>query len=188
MAANLKDSILKAILFTKKFVSLLLMAISPMALLMLIVAIIMFFDDYGSHQRMIIALDEVPLTATAVISSCYPEDRYCYVQFSDQSGRERFEKLDWRYYPEASVQESKTLTTGDQVIVRYANQLYASESVLAGNYQEFLDYRGYYYEMGGIALVCWVNLILYPEVMLFALVEDVFHYPASKIKSVRDTE
>jgi len=170
---TLFDRLCAALLVVKRFVNVLLLLISPMALLMLIVAVIMFLDTHGAYRRRVQALEEVPLTAEAAVASCYEDDHYCFAEFTDVRGRERYGKLDWRYYSKEVVAELSTLTRGDVVTVRYASDWYESEVMLAEHYEAFLNYRGYVYEMGGVALVSWAILILHPEVMLFALVDDI---------------
>lgn len=166
-------SLRKIILTVPRVVNVFLLLISPMALLMLIVAIIMLLDYQGAHHRQRRALEEITLTTTATIASCYEEDRYCYAEFTDVHGRERYGRLDWRYYYPAVAAELATLSRGDTVSVRYANEPYENDIVLAEYYDAFATYRGYLYEMGGIALVSWLILILHPEIMLVALVDDI---------------
>lgn len=167
------DRLAKIALGAVQLVNVLLMLISPLALLMLIVALIMFLDYQGAHQRQIKALEAAPRTTTATISSCYDEDEYCYAEFIDAAGRERYGKLDWRYYAEPVQAELAEMERGDPVVVRYAHDQYENDIVLAQQYDAFVHYKGYMYEMGGIAAVSWAILILHPEVMLYALVDDI---------------
>ena len=160
----------------KKFVNIFLWLISPLAFLMLIVAIIMLMDFQGKHHRQRAALEEEPLVATATITSCFPEERFCYAEFTDITGRERHGRLDWRYYSNVMQLDLKSLGQWDRISVRYARDKYADDIVLANHYGAFLTYRGYYFDMGGIALVSWGILMLHPEIMLIALVKDLETY------------
>jgi len=173
MIKRTMDSLLKAFFFTRMFFSVLLMAISPMALLMMIVAIIMLLDYHGAHERRRRALEEVPLTTTATITNCYENEYFCFVTFTDSQGRERYGKLKWSYYPDEATAELTALTHGDVLQIRYANELYEDTVVLAEHYDAFRNYKGYLYETGGIALVSWIILILHPEIMLLALIDDI---------------
>ena len=108
-----------------------------------------------------------------MISGCYEENRYCFADYIDTAGLERYGKLDWRYYPEEVVSELMLLQRGEMVEVRYAEQAYENNVILMDQYDAFINYKGYLVDAAGIVLVCWIILILHPEVMLFSLVEDI---------------
>lgn len=154
----------------------LLLLISPLALLMVIVALVMLVDTWGTHNRLRQTLEEVPLTIQAEIASCYPEDGYCFTTFVDQQGRERYEKLDWRYYSPDIHADLESLERGDLIQVRYPDDWGENEVILAEFYDDFQQYRGYLYDMGSIALVSWLVLIRHPEVLLFTLVDEIGAY------------
>ena len=162
----------KYILAIKAFIDVLLLAISPMALLMLIVVVIMLPDNYGAHRRLREALEKTPQTAMATITNCYEEDRYCSAGCVDTDGQEHYCKLDWRYYPEEIRVGLARLERGDMVTVRFAPQAPNGEVVLAEHYEVFTEYKGYLYDLGIVGLVCWGILILHPEIMLFSLVDN----------------
>jgi hypothetical protein len=154
----------------------LLLLISPLALLMVIVALVMLVDTWGTHNRLRQALEEVPLTVQADVASCYPEDGYCFTTFVDQRGRERYGKLNWRYYSPEVRADLEALERGDQVLVRYPDDWGENEVILAGDYHDFQEYRGYFYDMGIVGLVSWFILIRHPEVLLFTLVDEIGAY------------
>jgi hypothetical protein len=133
----------------------------------------MFLDNFGTHQRLVEELEQTPLTATATITGCYQENRYCFANFFDSQGQERFGKLDWRYYPEEVVSELILLQRGNLIEVRYAEQIYENNVILVNQYDSFLNDKGYFYDAIGIALACWIILMIHPEVMLFSLVDDM---------------
>ena len=164
----------------KQYTNVFLMAISPMALLMLIVAFIMFLDYYGEHQRLQETLDEAVLTTTATITSCYNDNRRCYAEFTDIQGNERYGTLNWKYYPRTVADKLANFERGATVQIRYARQRYQNDIVLAEYYHIFLSYKGYLYEIGGIALVSWIILILHPEIMLYTLIDNLDAYMKEK--------
>jgi len=165
-----------------KFFNVLLMAISPMALLMLIVGFLMTLDARSAHRRLQEALEKVVLTAEAEIASCYPDEAFCYAQYVDVSGEERYDRLDLGYYPDSIREKLGRLERGEQVEVRYSLDPYETGIVFAEYYQDFVTYWGYYADMVGIMLVSWFILVLHPEVMLITLVEDIGKLSDSKWK------
>jgi hypothetical protein len=171
-----------------RVINVFLMLISPMALLMLIVALIMGIDHHGRFQRQLAALDEVPRTTTATIASCYPEERYCYANFTDTTGLERYGKLEWRYYATDVIAELETLERGDTILVRYPDDEDEEILILAEHYNAFAIYRRYISDMAWIALVSWFILFLHPEVMLYALVDDMGAYFDRKWKRMTSFE
>lgn len=159
-----------------RLINVFLMLISPMALLMLIVGLIMGIDYHGRLQRQLAALEEVPRTTTATIASCYPDERYCYANFTDTTGLERYGKLEWRYYAEDVIDKLEALERGDTILVRYADDEYENILILAEHYDAFPIYRRNISDMISIVLVSLFILFLHPEVMLYALVDDMGAY------------
>ena len=169
-----------------KLFDVLLWLISPLALLMLIVGMITFLDRWGTHRRLRLALEEDYLVASATISWCYQDGGYCYTDFTDEQGRERYGKLDWRFYSKAVRAELSELDRGQTVLVRYASDEFEDDLVLAEHYHAFLHYRGYIYDTVGLALASWLILIRHPEVMLLALVDDLGPRVDEKWKRMTD--
>jgi hypothetical protein len=171
-----------------RVINVFLMLISPMALLMLIVGLIMGIDHHGRFQRQLAALEEVPRTTTATIASCYPDERYCYANFTDTTGLERYGKLEWRYYDANVIAKLETLERGDNLLVRYSDDEDEHILILAEHYDAFAIYRRYISDMAWIVLVSLVILILHPEVMLYALVDDMGAYFDRKWKRMTSFE
>jgi hypothetical protein len=163
-----------------RVVSALSMAISPIALLLFIVGFIMLLDNHNAYQRLRGRLEQAPLTSTATISFCAEESQYCFADFTDSLGRERFGKIEWKYYPAEATAGLEGLEPGDQISIRYASYQYEERVVLAQYYPAFLGYKGYYYEEGGIMLACWLVLLFFPEIMLYGLVDDISSLVKSK--------
>lgn len=155
-----------------RFFNVLLLLISPMALLMLVVGFIMLLDTRATHNRLRDALELEVLTAEAEIASCYPEDGFCFAKYVDVSGADRYDRLDTGYYPGDLRTYITMLEEGDEVVVRYSMDPYETEIVLAEHYEAFVTYKGYYVEMAGMMAVSWFILILHPEILLAALVDD----------------
>ena len=172
-ARQVMDTLCKVIAGTGQVINVFLLVISPMALLMLLVALLMFPDHHRTHRRRIEALEAVPLTVAATIRMCEDNSHYCYAEFTDAEGHDRYGKLEWTYYAKPVKAELAKLERGDKIVVRYAHDQYVDDIVPAQQYDAFLHYKGYMYEMGGIAAVSWTILILHPEVMLYALVDDI---------------
>ncbi len=158
------------------------MAISPMALLMLIVGFLMTLDARSAHRRFQEALETEVLTAEAEIASCYHDEGFCYAQYVDVSGEDRYDRLDLGYYPAPIREKLDRLERGDVVEVRYSLDPYETGIVIAENYQDFLTYWGYLADMVGIMAVSWFILVLHPEIMLLALIDDVGKLSDSKWK------
>jgi hypothetical protein len=163
----------RVILLILRIFNVFLMIISPMALLMLIVGFLMTLDARSTHRRLQDALDAEVRTVEAEIASCYPEEGFCYAQYVDVSGEDRYDRLDLGYYPDMIRERIGQLERGDVVEVRYSLDRYETEIVIAEYYQEFATCKGYYADMVGIMAVSWFILVLHPEIMLVALVDDV---------------
>lgn len=174
----------KYILALKAVFDMLLLAISPMVLMLLIVAVIMLPDNYGAHRRLREALEKTPQTAIATITNCHEEDRYCFADCIDINGQEYYCKLDWRYYPEEIRAGLARLEQGDKVTVRFAPQAHDNEVVLAEYYEVFTEYKGYLYDLGITGLVCWGILILNPEILFFSLVDNLKQVVDAKWKRI----
>ncbi|MBN1264723.1 MAG: hypothetical protein JXA25_04470 [Anaerolineales bacterium] len=169
----MKDRIRTCLVWIPRVIDLFLMAISPMVLLLLIVGVIMMMDTIGAHRRLLEKLEEVPHTTGARITSCYPEEYFCFADFIDENGIDRYGKLEWRYYSEETTARLVTLKRDDIIEVRYADYRFEDHIVLAAEYDNFLIYKGHIIQNGGIILGCWLILILHPEVMLVTLVDNL---------------
>jgi hypothetical protein len=169
----MKDKARTILAWIPRLFNVFMMLISPMVYLLLIVGFIMMLDTIGSHRRLVEKLEEVPHSTDVVITSCYEEGHYCFADFVDENGIKRYGKLDWRYYPEDTANWLATLERDDVVRVRYADYRFEDNVVLAEYYGHFLNYKGHLVQNGGIILVCWLILIIHPEVLLFSLVENM---------------
>jgi hypothetical protein len=178
----MKNKILTILYWIPRGINIFLMLISPMVLILLIVGFVMLLDTIGTQRRLIERLEEVPLTTSAVISFCYAEERYCFSDFVDENGIERYGKLDWRYYSDETTAWLASLDRDDVVEVRYAAYQYEDNIVLVEEYDRFLDYKGHLYQNGGIMLVSWFILMLHPEALLFSLVDDLGSAVDEKMK------
>jgi len=169
----MKEKVRSILKWIPRLFNVFLMLISPMVYLLLIVGFIMTLDTIGSHRRMVEKLEEVPHTTEAVITSCYEDGRYCFVEFVDENGIERYGKLDWIYYPEDTTDWLATLERDDVVNVRYADYRFEENVVLVEYYARFLNDKSHLIQNGGIVLVCWLILIIHPEVLLVLLTDNM---------------
>lgn len=164
---------MRALVIIKSFFNVFLFLIFPMALLMLIVAAVMMVDRQGAYVRLQNVLQEEVLVERAIVRRCYEEDRFCFAEFTDQLGWERYGRLDWYYSPRGFQDQLAVLEAGDEITIRYAGDWIEDQVILADRFDDFLRYRGHWIEMGGIGGVSWLILILHPEIMLFMLVDDM---------------
>ncbi len=150
-----------------------LWAISPMAALLLIVALIAGLDQGGAHRLLRSRLEANPQTAAAVISGCHPDSGYCFADFVDSQNQQRYGVLQWRYYAEDIQTKIMNLPRGTVIQVRYAAEIYENQVVLADHFQEFYEFKGHIYDVIGLGAISWVILMLHPETLLFMLVPDM---------------
>jgi hypothetical protein len=157
----------------KQIANIILLIMSPMAVFMLIVAFLVGLEQGGLHRELRQELTAQKLTAPATITNCYPDSGYCFAEFIDHQGNERYGTLEWRYYDDVTKAEIMAFDSGKQIEVHYATPLYENSLVLSDQFDVFYAYKGHYYNAARIIIISWAILMLHPEVLLFALVPDI---------------
>jgi hypothetical protein len=135
-----------------------LFAISPLAILMAVVALIVLADRASEHNRFLRELRASGQVTNAEVSGIEWEYALVFVRYI-QEGEERFGLLYTRYYPEAAHQ----LQLGQSLRVRYLPHGSAEEVIWEDHFSAVENYYGYAREGGIMLAVAWIIVVLHPE-------------------------
>ncbi len=158
--------------YVLRFFDLLLMAISPLMMIMFIIAVIMGMDYGGAHLRLLSRLEQKGQVTTGRIDYISIHGNSLTVSLPGSDGSEIKGYLELKYYSEETIQ---SLAVGDEVTIRFVPGLNDYPIDLA--LEEHLDQvRGYFSlalrQVLIMALVSWVVIVIHPEVLFYGFGQE----------------
>lgn len=157
---------------TRKFIDILLLAISPLMFIGVLVALIALVTRHSEHRQFVRRMNESSLVTQGTVESASPENDWVFVRYLDEAGETRQGVLGMFYYDDPALWAS--LTPDAEVTVRYLPWRIPGNDrlVLAERYAEVRGYRGYFsFDVIGLLLVCWVLVIIKPQFLYIGLVD-----------------
>jgi len=158
--------------YVLRFFDLLLIAISPLMVIMFIIAVIMGLDYGGTHLRLVNRLEQKGQVTTGTIETISIYSNSLTVSLPDPDGNVQKSYLELKYYSEETIQ---SLAVGDEVAIRYVPGInnFPIDLVL----EEHLDQvRGYFSlalrQVIIIGLISWVFIVIHPEVLFFGFGQE----------------
>jgi hypothetical protein len=145
-----------------------LLLISPLAILMFVVGVIVILDRTGTQQSFLRRLEQTGVVAQAVVDRVDPD--WIVVRLTDQAGNEpRIGLIKPVYYPHEVV---SALKPGDLVSVRYTNPEFESQAVLNDHLADVQNYWGFLWEPAIMMLIAWVVIVRWPYLLFWGFIED----------------
>ena len=146
----------------------LLLLLSPLAILMFVVGVIVVIDRTGTHQAFLRRLEQNPVLTQAVVDQI--DSDWIVVRFADPNEKEaRIGLVKPVYYPPEVI---RALKPGDTVNLRYMAPAYESQAVLDDYYAAVQNYLGFLIEPLIILLVAWVVIVRYPDLLFWGFIDD----------------
>jgi len=141
-----------------KGADIILMVLSPLAILMVIVGVIVLMDRGSEHDRFVRSMREDGQVIEGIISGLDREDEIIFVHTTSQ-GEDSYWLLYTKYYPEAL----DLLDEGQKVRIRYLPPGYEAEVIWEDHFDAFEGYRGYALDVGVMLLAAWLIVVIHPE-------------------------
>ncbi|MBN2148949.1 MAG: hypothetical protein JW726_16310 [Anaerolineales bacterium] len=157
----------KTLGYVLKFLDMLLMAISPLMVIMFIIAVIMGINSAAGHLRLVRALEQKGQVTTGSIDYVSIHLDSITVNLVTTDGSQIKGYLALKYYSEEVIH---SLNVGDEVAIRYVPGLndYPIDLVLENHYDQV---RGHWVTLvmqaAIMALVSWVFIVIHPEVLFY---------------------
>lgn len=146
----------------------LMLLLSPLAILMFVVGVIVVLDRAGTHQAFLRRLEQNSVLTQAVVDQVDAD--WIVVRFADPNEKEpRIGLVKPVYYPPEVV---RALQPGDTVSLRYMAPAYESQAVLNDYYNDVQNYLGFLWEPGIILLIAWVVIVRYPDFLFWGFIDD----------------
>ncbi len=140
-----------------------------LAPLIFLVGLISALDQWGTHNRFIQKLEAYGKIAEATVTYIDDERGYAGLHLIDSSGRERFARLDFRYYPREVVE---AIQEGDPLMVIYIDALISEgeKAALAEYYDEIKAAPAVPADVWWILGISWLVVAIYPQFVFLGMV------------------
>jgi hypothetical protein len=135
-----------------------LLAVSPLAILVVVVALIILAERAGEHNRFMREMRESGQVVDAIVSGVDQEAQLVFVRFAEQDENQVW-LLYTHYYPEALEQLSK----GQTVRVRYLPASSEAKVLWEDHITAAYTYWGYAVDSGMMLIIAWLIVIIHPE-------------------------
>jgi hypothetical protein len=142
-----------------------LLAVSPLAILMFVVGLIVLADRAGEHNRFVRDL-RAGSVVNAEVTEVDQEEDLITVRYL-AGGEERYGLLYTHYYPGAF----EDLRAGQSVRVRILPQAYEARVAWEERFAQVEGYLGYAVEPGIILAIAWLVVVLHPEFLYLGYAE-----------------
>jgi hypothetical protein len=146
------------------------LSLACLAPLMFLVGVIGTLDQWGTHNRFIHKLEAYGKTAEATVNYIDDEWGYAGLRLIDSSGRERFARLDFRYYPREVVE---TIQKGDTLTIIYIDALISEgeKAALAEYYDEIKAAPAVPADAWWILGISWLVVAIQPQFVFLGMVK-----------------
>lgn len=152
---NFKEVWLKSLF---GLLDLILLTLSPFAILMFLVGAIGFTEAYGTHRAFVRSMTERGLIAEAQISMYQAGDQYIAVEFRDENGETRYGTIDTRYY---NLEKLENLDS--TLSIRYLPERYESSYIIEDYFFDFRDYNDNLVTPFLLMAISWLVIVLKPQ-------------------------
>jgi hypothetical protein len=150
------------------YLNLLMLLLSPLAILMFVVGVIVMFDRTATHQGFLRRLEQSGVVTQAVIERV--DANWIVVRFADLTDQEpRIGLVNPVYY---APEVLPALKPGVAVSVRYMFPDYESQGVLNEHLTAVQNYWGFLWQPGIMMLIAWVIVVRYPDLLFWGFLDD----------------
>jgi hypothetical protein len=149
----------------------LLSIFSFFAIIMFVIGALTTVENVVTQRRYVRRLDEVGRITQGVVDFQSRENGWIMVDFTDESGENRSNVLEMKYYSEDVWQQ---LTPGTEVTIRYLPypSIGSDRVVLENEYARVREYVGVFEnDVGTVTLISWAILVIKPEILYLGLVD-----------------
>lgn len=148
-----------------KLIDALLLATSPLAIILFLVCVMVILERTGSHLNFVGDMEQEGVVTTGTVAYLpYEADRKIQIHFVDNASQQRTGFLDRQQYQPQDVAQ---LTLGKQIEVRYLPPLYEDDVVWEEHFDTVQGYFGYLNDVLMISAVCWAMIVIHPEFLYF---------------------
>jgi hypothetical protein len=143
-----------------------LLVMSPLAILMVIVAVIVLLDRAGEHAQFLNAMHTHGRVVDGQVSGVEREDALIFVRYID-GGQEETGLLYTKYYPEAL----NMLNEGQALRIRFDPHDVDRNLVWEDHFSAVENYWGYAVDSGLMLLIGWLIVVIHPEFLYIGYAE-----------------
>ncbi len=156
-----------------------LMLVSPLMVLMFIIAVSMLLGRSSQHFRLVKGLQEQGVVAQAVVVNEQPSSLGIPVVFDQPGYGEQYLFIQTDYYSPEVVQ---SLHQGDQVSILYTPEFNESRAVLADHFEDVKRWYGFVVEPLGMMLVACLAVIVHPEILYVGYAKNLGFFDLGDMK------
>lgn len=155
--------------------------VSPLMILMFVIAVIILLDYGGRHYNLVKNLQEQGVEAQAEVVDAQPTSLGIPVVFNQPDHGEQYLFIKVDYYSPGVIE---SLHAGDQVAILYLPEYNDSRAVLADHFTDVKHWYGFAVEPLGMMLVACLAVIVHPEVLYIGYISgDLIFKPEARPKS-----
>jgi hypothetical protein len=149
------------------FFDLTFLVISPIAVMIFLILLMIGIDYFGQHAQLLLALEKDGINSAGTIAAYDAGDDTFLVVFDQVENDQQNVFLYTKYYSNDTI---RLLENDRRVKVRYLlPESGFSEAILLDAYDEVKNYTGHLKNLFWPMLVCVVSLIVQPEILYLGL-------------------